>query len=87
MSQEQVGALMGKRHTTIGRWETGKMKLSTTDLERLAGVYGVSVTQLQMSPDAADLVARLGRAQDIMSRLEGEDLDAWLAMGERLASR
>lgn len=65
---------MGKRHTTIGRWEAGKMKLSTTDLERLAGIYGVSVAQLQMPPDAAEVVARLSRAQDIMGRLEGADL-------------
>ena len=87
LSQAEVGASLGKGHTTIGRWEKGEMKLSTTDLEALAKLYGVSVSQLQMPPEAAELVARMDRAQVILSGLTKEDLEYWIGMGERLLRR
>lgn len=78
---------MSRKHSTISRWESGTIKLSTADLEALAAIYGVSVTQLQMPPDASDTVARLDRAQEIMSKMSAADLEAWLALGERLTGR
>jgi transcriptional regulator with XRE-family HTH domain len=87
LSQERVAEALGKRHTTIGRWERGQMKLSTADLEALASLYGATVHQLQMPPEAADLVARLDRAQAILAGLSKEDLDYWIGMGERLLNR
>lgn len=63
------------------------MKLSTADLESLARLYGVSVNQLQMPPEQAELVARMDRAQAILSGLSKDDLDYWIGMGERLLRR
>src|ERR1700722_20138453 len=87
LSQERVAAELGKRHTTIGRWERGEMKLSTEDLEALARIYGATVHQVQMPPEAAELVSRLDRAQSIMDSLNPTDLERWLALGESLVRK
>ena len=84
LTQEAVAASLGVRHTTIGRWELGKMKLAATDLERLAALYGASVSQLQGPPAAATLIARLDRTQKIVERMSADDLEKWLALGEAL---
>lgn len=87
LSQEHVANILHKSHTTIGRWELGDMRLTTEDLEALATLYGASVAQLQAPPEAASLVARMERAQAILSELSPEDLERWLAIGESLARR
>ncbi len=87
LSQEKVAGMLGKRHTTIGRWERGEMKSSTTDLEALARIYGATVSQVQMPPEAAEMVSRLDRTQGILGSLDPGDLEQWLAMGERLLRR
>lgn len=76
--------MLQRRHTTIGRWERGEMKLSTSDLQRLADVYGITVTQLISPPEAAELVILLDRAQNIFDSLSPEDRERWLQLGERL---
>ena len=81
LTQVAVADALGKRHTTIGRWESGKMKLTTTDLAALANVYRASVSQLQAPPAAAALISRLDKAQQILSGLSDDDMDAWLAVG------
>lgn len=87
MSLEEVGVALGKRHSTISRWERGGMKLSTEDLEALAHLYSATVNQLQMPPTVAEMVARMDRAQAVLAGLSKEDLDAWISMGERLLNR
>lgn len=87
LSQEKVGAEMHKRHSTISRWERGEMKLSTEDLEALARIYGATVHQVQMPPEAAELVARLDRAQSIIDGLSPDDLERWLGIGESLVRK
>ncbi len=87
LSQEAVGAELGVRHTTIGRWESGEVSLSARDLESLAKVYRCTVTQLIVDPADAELVERLDRAQAIMKELDPDTLDHWLALGDRLAQK
>jgi transcriptional regulator with XRE-family HTH domain len=86
-SQEQVANTMQKRHTTIGRWERGEMRITTEDLQALAALYGASIAQLQGPPDLARLTARMERAQAVLDNLSDEDLERWLALGESLARR
>ena len=76
--------IVRKKHTTIGRWERGKMKLSTADLQALADIYGATVPQLMGPPSAAGLIAVLDRAQEIADGLDVATLEQWLALGETL---
>ena len=87
MSLETVASALGVRHTTVSRWERGLMKLSTSDLERLAIIYGATLSQLQAAPQSAGIVARLDRTQQIVKRMSPDDLERWLALGESLISR
>lgn len=87
LSQEKVGSELRKRHSTISRWERGEMKLSTEDLEALARIYGATVHQVQMPPEAAQLISRLDRAQTIMDGLSPADLERWLGIGESLVRK
>lgn len=84
LSQEQVANMLGKRHTTIGRWERGRMKLSTADLEALSKIYNASVAQLNAPPATADLVKVLDRVQGIVSGMPADVLERWLTLGEDL---
>ena len=84
LSQEQVGNMLRKRHTTIGRWERDKMKLTTADLEALARVYGATVSQLTAPPATAELVKVLDRVQGIVDGMSPDVLERWLALGEDL---
>lgn len=84
MSQEQVANMLGKKHSTVGRWERGLMKLSTADLQALAQIYGVTTSQLAGPPESADLIAILDRMQAIADRVDPEALEPWLQLGERL---
>ena len=85
MTQEQVGDLLGVRHTTVSRWERGLMQLSTSDLTALAALYRARVSQLLAHPGSADLVEKLDRAQAIIDSLDSDELDHWLAIGVALA--
>ena len=87
LSQPAVGERLGVTHTTIGRWENGKVPITTRDLERLAEVYGITRSQIEHPPAAADMVAFLDRAQHIVSALPPDDLERWLQVGEALRSR
>jgi transcriptional regulator with XRE-family HTH domain len=84
MSLEQVANMVGKKHSTISRWERGLMNLNTSELEALARIYGASPTQLMGSPDAAALIGVLDRTQRIADGMDAETLEQWLSIGERL---
>lgn len=84
MTLEQVGNIVGKKHTTVSRWEQGTMKLSTADLVSLAQIYGATPSQLIAPPEAAEMVATLDRTQRIVDGMEPDTLEQWLAIGERL---
>ncbi len=84
MSLVTVGAALGVSHSTVSRWETGVVPLSAKELERLAQLYGITNRQLEYSPDNAEMIAFLDRAQHVVVALSDEDLRIWLTLGERL---
>ena len=87
MTLEQVANILGRKHTTIARWEKGEIAIKDSDIESLARLYAATPEQLLVSPADADEVARLSRANAIMSKLDADDLDEWFRIGERLARR
>ena len=87
MSLTTVGAALGVSHSTVSRWETGAVPLTSKELESLAELYGISRRQIEHSPDAADMIAFLDRAQHVIESISPEDLERWIAIGESLAQR
>jgi transcriptional regulator with XRE-family HTH domain len=51
MSQIELARRIGKSHTYVGRRLSGETAFDTDDLERIAGILGVSVVDLL--PDSA----------------------------------
>ncbi len=45
-TQEQVANLLGVDKTTISKWENGTARPKTKDLQRIAKLYGVSISEL-----------------------------------------
>lgn len=84
LSQEQVGNILQKSYTTIGRWENGKVPLTSDDMSKLAKIYQVSLSQLQMPLEEAETVSRLERVQAIIEGMPEEALAHWLALGQAL---
>lgn len=83
----EVAAALGVSHSTVSRWETGAVPLTTADLENLAAVYGITRRQLEQPPDAAQLVAFLDRAQHVVESLSADDLERWITIGESLSRK
>lgn len=83
LSLERVGAAIGVRHTTVGRWEKGQLPVTSADLEQLARVYGVPADRLLFDP-ADQSAAALATAREVISRMEPEDVTEWLRLGDRL---
>lgn len=87
LSQATVGDMMGVEHSTIGRWELGTMRLTTTDLMRLADIYKATPSQIIMHPDMKDIIAQFERFQSIVGSMPTETVDDWLKIGERLSGK
>lgn len=78
---------MGKKHSTIGRWEKGEVPFTLADLQKLAEIYQVTPAQLMAAPEMASFVQSLDRAQKIISNMGDEDRERWLSIGESLAHK
>lgn len=87
MSLVTVGAALGVSHSTVSRWETGAVPLTFKELESLAKLYGISRKQIAHSPNTAEMIAFLDRAQSIIENIDAEDLERWIAIGESLSRR
>lgn len=46
LSQDELGGKLGVRGATIGRYESGEIKVSIEDLERIAAILGTTVDRL-----------------------------------------
>ena len=82
LSLEIIAQRLGVARTSVGRWETGVTPISIADLQKLAALYNISTSQLTASPDQAQLVDKLDRAQRIMQAMDARSIEAWLHMGE-----
>lgn len=87
LSLEEVGELLGKKHSTVSRWERGRTAINIVDLEALADVYGISPADLLTDPRLVARAIGLDRADKILSQLDESDRADWLRNGERLARR
>ena len=87
LTLEEVAARMEKKHSTVSRWEAGKVSLKTRDLQRLASLYNCSEHQIHEPPDQALLVARLDQAQQIIENLDRDTLEHWLAIGRAMVGK
>ncbi|MCG4256896.1 helix-turn-helix domain-containing protein [Acetobacter tropicalis] len=85
LSLEQVANILSMKHSTLSRWENGKVDLSLTDLRRLSAAYGISTTQLLMPPEKADIVGKLDRAMRVIDSLDSAEAENWLSLGEKAA--
>jgi len=85
LSQEQSANILGIEHTTLGRWENGKVALNTEQLQELARAYGITVVQLLSPPEEADMVARLERVQRAFDSMDSSDAESWLSLVEKAA--
>lgn len=82
-----VGTALGVSHSTVSRWETGVVPLTSNELENLAKLYGISRRQLEHDPSAEEIIAFLDRAQNIIERMSKEDLERLIAIGESLSRK
>lgn len=82
-----VGTALGVSHSTVSRWETGVVPLTSNELESLAKLYGISRRQLEHDPEAKELIVFLDRAQHVIERMSQEDLERWIAIGESLSRK
>jgi transcriptional regulator with XRE-family HTH domain len=79
LSQEDLASKLGVPSNTVSRWETATYKPKLKDLDKLADVFGVSVSEFFPSSDVTEPVAALMRkAKD----LPQEDIDALLEFAE-----
>ncbi len=83
-TQEQVGNMLEVSHTTVGRYESGAVTLNHAQLQEIAKIYGVSVSQLAAPPEEAELVAVLDEVQTIVTGMDPAALKHWLALGRSL---
>ena len=83
LSQERVGNILKVTHTTVGRWESGRVPLTTEDLANLARIYGATIGQLLAPPEMAAMVSKLERAQQVLQAFDTDGGEQWLALGEK----
>lgn len=84
LSQEQLGNILGVDHTTVGRWERGRVPLTSEQFERLAHVFMATPAQLLADPMEADAVETLQEAYQIMQGMDSATLAQWLDIGRKL---
>lgn len=85
LSQEQLGNIIGVDHTTVGRWERGKVPLTSEQFERLAHIFRATPAQLLADPMESAAVDTLQEAYAIMQDMDPDTLAQWLDIGRKLA--
>jgi len=79
LSQDELASKIGVPSNTVSRWETATYKPKLKDLDRLAGVFGVSVGTFFPASEATEPVAALMRkAKD----LPQEDINSLIEFAE-----
>lgn len=86
LSQIKLAEIMEVDGTTIGRWEKNIVPLTSKQIAKLCSIFKISIPQIYAAPEDAETVARLEVAYRIVKNLDESDLNAWLKIGERLAS-
>jgi len=83
-TQERVGNTLEVAHTTVGRYESGEVTLSSKQIQALTRLYGITVGQLASPPEEAEMVRVLDEVQMIVTGMDVDALQHWLALGRSL---
>lgn len=70
LTQEQLGEQLGVTNKTISRWETGNYMPPVDILQRLSGLYGVSINELLSGQRLEEAEYRSRAEENIKSALE-----------------
>lgn len=89
LSQGQVAKMLGIRRPSVSEMESGKRKVSASELARLAEIYDVRLPYFIGSNSANEDInqARFELAARELSKLKTEDLDRVLQLLASLRSR
>ena len=81
LTQEQLGEQLGVTNKTVSRWETGNYMPPVDILQRLSGLYGVSINELLSGRRLEESEYRSRAEENIKSALE----QSAFTVNERLA--
>ncbi len=73
LTQDELAVKVGVPSNTVSRWEKAVYKPKLHDLEKLADIFGVSVSAFFPAPETTEPVAALMRK---VKDLPQEDIDA-----------
>lgn len=80
----QVAKVLGTSHSTILRYEQGRLVPSNEALARLAVLYECRPCELTFSPEHRDRGRRQHEALDLLDALSDADAERWLTFGREL---
>jgi len=83
LTLEQVAEAFNKSHTTISRWEAGKVTIKEADLAKLAALYNATAGQLRAPVDEAKLVSRLDQLQEVVWEMDDADFADFMIVARR----
>ena len=80
----QVAKVLGASHSTILRYEQGRLIPSDEAMVRLSALYGCRPCELMFTPDQRDRGRRQHEAIDLLKTMSDADAERWLAFGRNL---
>jgi transcriptional regulator with XRE-family HTH domain len=86
-TQAKLANELGTDHTTISRYEKGKVRVDDATFSRIAAAYGITPAELSASPDDAERAREMHRIMSAIRELDDVSLRALADMAERLPRR
>lgn len=85
----QLAQRMGTTKSAISRYERGGRQVKGSTISALAKALGITEVELMKGPPKPGDPdpKNINRAVRIAEAIEGDDAEAWLAMGERFLNR
>ena len=84
LTQEQVAEALDVVHTTVGRWERGKMPLDTSQLVALCRLYDVTPQMLLAPPSDAAQADRVAEIGSLVKNMDDEAFRHLVFMAKKL---
>lgn len=82
LTQEQVANKMGVGPQAVHKWEAGKTPVDIEKLRLLAEIYETTPDALLYDPMEGQLIEKMRRAYQVLSRLSPTSAEKWLGVGE-----
>ena len=86
LTLEQTANMLGVKENSLSDKELGKRPVTTEELTKLAEIYGCEPWMLLAADPNSEKLSQIRRARDVINTLPPNQTDAWLNMGETLAS-